>query len=224
MTSAPNAPARHDRAADPRARLAGLLYLVVIVCGLAGELALRGPLIDPASAEATGAAVRAGDWLLRLSVAADSVMALADVGLAVLFYVLLRTVEPTLALAAAALRLVQAAVIGASLVLLSGVPDLAAAGEDALALTFARLHATGYDIGLIFFGVNALVMARLLQMSGGVPRLLCAGIGAAGAVYLTGSFIRLLAPDWTAAFAPAYAVPLLAESGFCLWLLWRARI
>ena len=38
-------------------RLAGLLYLVIIVAGLGAELGLRGPLIDLADAEATATAI-----------------------------------------------------------------------------------------------------------------------------------------------------------------------
>ena len=39
-----------------KARLAGLLYLVIIVTGLGAELGLRGPLIDLGDANATAAA------------------------------------------------------------------------------------------------------------------------------------------------------------------------
>ena len=107
---------------------------------------------------------------------------------------------------------------------LSAVPGLVAAGEAELALVFTGLHASGYDIGLLFFGINSLAMAVLLWKSGGTPRIIAGGIGAAGIVYLTGSTIRLIAPDLAAGFAPAYALPLLAESALCLWLLIRARV
>jgi hypothetical protein len=206
------------------ARLAGVLYLVIILCGVWSEAIVRSGLMHPDDPASTAAAIRDHAGLLRLSIAADTLMALADVGLAVVFYALLRPVQPVLALAAMAFRLVQAAVIGASLVVLAATPRLAGAGDDVLAYTFFAMHGEGYDIGLIFFGVNALLMAALLRRSGGTPRLLALSIAAAGAVYLAGSYTRLLAPEFHPAILPAYAIPLLAETSFCLWLLIRARV
>ncbi|MCP4686236.1 MAG: DUF4386 family protein [bacterium] len=42
---------------------------------------------------------------------------------------------------------------------------------------------------------------------------------AAGLVYLTGSHVRFLAPDFHSFVTAAYVVPLVAEVSFCLWLL-----
>lgn len=40
-----------------QARYAGLLYLIIILCGVGSEVALRGPLSDLGSAEATANAI-----------------------------------------------------------------------------------------------------------------------------------------------------------------------
>ncbi len=206
------------------ARLAGLAYLVIILCGVWAEGVARPGLIIAGDAVETSAAVLGSLVMFRASLVADTVMALADVTLAVLLFRLLWNAGPGLALAALAFRLVQATLIGASLIALALVPDLAEAGQADLALMMTALHGTGYDIGLIFFGVNCLLMAVLLRRSGGVPGAIAYGIGAAGLVYLAGSYLRLIAPDLYPAFEPAYAVPLLAESAFCLWLLIRGRV
>lgn len=205
-------------------RLAGVLYLVIILCGVWSEGLVRGQLVDPGDAAATAEAVGARLGLFRASLVADTLMTLADVGLAVVFLVLLRPAGATLALAAAAFRLVQAALIGASLAALSGVPLALEQGEDALALTLIGIHAGGYDLGLMFFGVTCFAMCALLLRSGGVPRPIALGIGLSGGVYMLGSLLRFMAPGWHAAFQPTYLVPLLAESALCLWLLIRARI
>jgi hypothetical protein len=63
------------------------------------------------------------------------------------------------------------------------------------------------------------MMAALILRSGWIPRLIGFGIGAAGLVYLTGSYLRILAPGLADSFAPAYAICLLAELAFALWLL-----
>lgn len=205
-------------------RLAGAAYLVIILCGVWAEGVVRSGLVAPGDPAGTASAIRDALPLFRASMLADAIMAVADIIVAILLYLLLRTVSPVLALLATAFRLVQAAVIGASLVLLSAVPALVTDQQDAQAFTFLSLHATGYDIGLVFFGVNGLLMTLLLWRSPGTPRIIAAGIGGAALVYLAGSAIRLAAPGLSAAFAPAYALPLLAESAFCLWLLLRGRV
>ncbi|MCG6883650.1 MAG: DUF4386 domain-containing protein [Silicimonas sp.] len=205
------------------ARSAGLAYLVIIVAGISAELALRAPLraLGP---EALTSTLVTTPGLFRISLLADLVMISADIALAILFFLLLKPVGPHLSLAVLVLRLMQAAIIAASLIPLTALPDLAAAGEGELAATVLDMHATGYDVGLFFFGLNSVLMWRLLRLSGGVPGLIAAGIGLAGLVYLTGSIIRLAAPEAVPAFEPAYLLPLVAETALCLWLLVKARI
>jgi hypothetical protein len=200
----------------PMFRLAGFLYLVIIVFGISSEVLLRGPILASGDAEAVAAAIAATPGSLRLSIAADAVMAMADAGLAVLLFLILRPMGAGLALAAMVFRLMQGAVIAASLMLLLAAlrPDLA---PQALALI--EMHGAGYDLGLAFFGANSVLTGILLCRLGGLARVLAAGIMLSGVVYLTGSALRLAEPSLALAFAPAYGVPVLAESAFCLWLL-----
>ena len=200
-------------------RVAGLLYLVIILSGLSAELVLRGPLM------AGGAeAIAANLPRFRLGLLADMTMLLADIVLALLFFALLRGVHAGLARAAMVFRLMQAALIGMALTLLSVVPGMIAAGDHALAMHMTTLHANGYDIGLILFGVNSLLMAVLLTWSGGVPRIIAWSIGGSGLVYIAGGLARLAAPDLLAVLQYAYALPILAETALCLWLIVMARI
>ncbi|MDQ2091983.1 DUF4386 domain-containing protein [Marimonas arenosa] len=200
----------------PLLRAAGLLYLGIILLGVSSEALLRGGLIDWADGAATAAAIAEQATRFRLSLGFDLAMAACDVGLAVLFYRLLRRVDETRALMAMVFRLMQAAVIAAGLMTLYAAQQAVAAGDDPLPL-LAR-HAAGYDLGLFFFGINALLMAGLLCRAG-VPRLIAGGIGAAGLVYLAGSLTRFVWPDLNAAMQPAYLVPLVAETALMLWLL-----
>ena len=96
---------------------------------------------------------------LRLSIAFDVAMMAADIALAVIFFLLLRTVSQGAALTAMVLRLMQAGLIGASLIALTGAAALVEAQQPALARQMAAMHAAGYDLGLIFFGGNSLAMA-----------------------------------------------------------------
>ncbi|MFZ2102165.1 MAG: DUF4386 domain-containing protein [Oricola sp.] len=203
------------------ARIAGALYAVIIIFGLWSEVAVRSALIVPGDAAATAANVVANEGLFRLSFAADTLMALADVGLAVLLFVLLRPVNAALALTAMAFRLVQAAIIGASLIHQQLAILLAANGNETLAMQFLAAHAAGYDLGLVFFGIACLLLGWLIVSSRFLPRALGWLVMAAGPVYLVGSFLRFLAPAHVEAFAPAYVICVLAETAFCLWLLVR---
>ena len=80
------------------------------------------------------------------------------------------------------------------------------------------LHATGYDVALVFFAVATALVAGLLRQGRLAPRWLSLALAAAALVYLAGGLVRLVAPGLSAALAPAYLVPLLAESTFALWL------
>jgi len=210
-----------------KARLAGLLYLVIIIAGLGAELGLRGPLIDLEDAAGTAAAVLAAPGQFRLAIAADLIMALSDAGLAILLYLIFRAVGPGLALAAMVLRLIQTTLICVSLMalltawlVLSRADGLA---DDAptLALVFFDLHAHGYDLGLVFFGVNSLIMSVLVWRSGLFAKAFGAGLAIAGLVYLTGSALRFFVPDWLSIFLPAYGLTIFAETAFCLRLLFQ---
>ncbi|MEE4279974.1 MAG: DUF4386 domain-containing protein [Halieaceae bacterium] len=207
-----------------RIRLAGLLYLTIIIAGLSAELWLRGPLIDLADAEGTAAAIRAAPGQFQSAIAADLVMALCDAGLAVLLYLIFRRVAQGLALAAMVFRLIQSTLIAANLMALQTAWILLSershiADAESLALVFLSLHGYGYDLGLMFFGVNSLIMGQLVWRSGNFARGFGAGLAAAGLVYLAGSAVRFFAPDLSATFAPAYAVTIIAETAFCLRLL-----
>lgn len=211
------------------ARFAGLLYLVIIVFGISAEVALRGPLVDFASAETTAAAILGATGPFSLAIAADLVMALADAALAIVLFILFRPHAPNLALAAMIFRLIQSVLIAmnlmnmqGALLLLTSAQDLAGLGTgqaEGLALFLMNMHAHGYDLGLVFFGLNSLMTGALIWRSGLVHKSLGIGLGLAGLVYLTGSSLRFFAPAAFEVFAPAYGVTILAEGAFCLALL-----
>jgi len=207
-------------------RLAGLLYLAIIICGMSAEVLFRGPLVDFGDAAATASAIRNAVGTFRLAIAADIVMAAADAALAILLYIIFRPAAPVLALAAMVFRLIQSVMIAmnlmhmqSALLLIAGAPGLATPEAEAMALHALNLHAHGYDLGLVFFAINSLLTGVLIWVSGLFPRTIGAGIAAAGVVYLIGSSLRFFAPDLFEAFTPAYGVAVLAESAFCLVLL-----
>ncbi len=225
---------------QPYARAAGVLYLVIIVFGLWSEIFVRSTLIVAGDAVTTANNIRESQGLFRASFAADTVMALCDVALAVLLYRLLKPVNATLALVAAAFRLVQTAVIAASLLfyhsallIMNGAASVVFDPPQlqALVVLAVDMHGHGYDLGLIFFGASCLVLGFLVWRSLYLPKALGWLVMAAGVVYLVGSFTRFLFPSFVDVVAPLYVVPVVSEVALCLWLLikgvdvdaWRAR-
>ena len=211
------------------ARFAGLLYLIIIACGIFSEVFVRSSLIVAGDATATATNILASKTLFRIGFAADSIMLWSDVAIAVLFYVLLKPVSKTLALTAAAFRLTQAAILGlnllnyyAALLVLGGGGYATAFQTDqlyALVMLFLDMHSHGYDLGLLFFGLSNLILGYLVIKSDYFPGVLGYGLIAAALVYLTGSLTLFLFPDYISLIKPIYIVPLIAELSFCLWLL-----
>jgi len=213
------------------ARVAGALYLIIIVFGIFGEVFVRSRLIVSGDAGATSANIMASSVLFRAGFLADSIMFLSDVALAVLLYVLLKPVSKTVSLVAMCFRLAQSAVLAlnllhyhAAMLLLSGSSYSRAFGADqtdALASFFLDLHGHGYDLGLLLFGLHCLLLGYLVINSGYLPKFLGVLLVAAGFTYLIGSYTRFLFPDYVTLVSPIYIVAIISEVSLCLWLLVR---
>ena len=95
-----------------------------------------------------------------------------DVGVALIFYELLKPVSRNVALLAKFFRLVFVAIASANmfnhfapLIFLSGAAYLSAFKPDqlqALALVFTRLRTFGFDVALVFFGFHCLLVGYLI--------------------------------------------------------------
>jgi hypothetical protein len=218
-----------------QARLTGFLYLLIIVLGLFAELVVRSTIRVPGSPEISALAIREDLLLVQAGFVADILVFLADVVVAVLLYVLLHPASKTLALAAAALRLIGTAIYGANLLHMLAA-YLLAGGEMAwmsaltqpqmneLALFFLELHGYGYDLGLVFFGLHCALLGPLLWRSPSFPSALGVLMVLAGLGYWVGSFTRFLAPDAVGLVEPVYVLPLVGELALTGWLLiWGVR-
>lgn len=222
-----------------RARAAGLLYLVVILCGAFAEAFVRQRLVVAGDAPATAAGILANEQLYRWAFVADLVPLLCNALLAVLFFGLFRVVSRS----AAALVVIflvlgsaiQAAVLLfhlAPLILLkasSGLVALPGDQAEALAYFSIRMQSTGYNIALAFFGSFGLTLGYLIFRSAFMPRILGVLMAVAGLCYLTNSMLSFVAPSLSSILL---LLPvLLGEGGLTLWLLfagvnderWRAR-
>ena len=215
------------------AKMAGLLYLVIIVGAGFGEGYVRQTLLVSGDAATTASNIRAAETLFRFGFLGDLVAFMADAAVAVLLYVILRPVSRTLSLMAAAFRLVAHPAIGSvnllnhlgALVLLGNAGTAGAFPPDqleALALASLELHGYGYLIGGAFFGVHLALLGYLLYRSDLFPKWLGVLLLLAAAGYLTESFTAFVIPalaELGASFVVFTAS--LAEVSLCLWLLIR---
>ncbi|MGK8491247.1 DUF4386 domain-containing protein [Nocardia asiatica] len=205
------------------ARLTGLLYLIVAICGFAAPLALG----DPDDPVAAAAEIRQRPELFTAGLLSWIVLVLADTAVAVTLYLWLRRAEPTLAAVTAAVRLVYAAMLAAGLVNLTVVlsvqsghagPDTVT--SDAISATALGAFHTAFSLALMLFGAHCLGLGALLWRSRAVPRLLGALVFAAGTGYIANSLTTTLAPSADSALRPVLLAPaLLGELGLMFWLL-----
>jgi hypothetical protein len=217
------------------ARIAGFTYLVVFVAGMIGEFVARAPNIIDTDAAATAANIAANAGGFRIGIAADLIMVIADVALALLFYELLKPVNKPLAMLAAFFRLAQAASIGLNLLNLFVVLELTGGAAylqilgparlDALALLFARAHGIGYTLALLFFGVSILIVGYLTIKADYLPSILGVAIIVAAAGYLVDVFAQTLLSNYDAYadfFGNVVLVPaFVAELAMTLYLIVR---
>jgi hypothetical protein len=212
------------------ARLGGLLYVTIIVAGAAGELLIRGRLVVSGDPAATARNIAASPFLWRVGIAGDLLMHLCDVGLMLVFFVLLRPVSRNLALLAVLFNLVQSAVLVANklnllvpLFLLGDASYLNAFSlpqRQALAYVSLRVHDYGFGFGLAFFGMECLVVGYLIVRSGYLPKTIGLLMQLAGACYLVNTFALVLSPVVASKLFPVILLPpFIAESSLALWLL-----
>jgi hypothetical protein len=211
-------------------RVAGFLYLIIIVCGLFTEFYVRSSLIVPDDAAQTASNIMANETLFRAGFVSDLIMLLSDLALAIVFYKLLKPVSQTLALAAVATRLAMDATLGINLlnhfyaVLLLGGADYLTAFDShqlhALVNLFLEAHGIGYSIGLVFFAVHCLILGILFYKSEYFPKLFAFLLASAFVSYMIDSFAKFLIAGYNTADYPVVMLPaLIAEVSLCLWLL-----
>jgi hypothetical protein len=210
-------------------RIAGILLFVSLIAGGFGELYAPAMVTVATDAAATVEKIRSLNTLFRFGFAAYLVEGLCNVGLVLVFYVLLRPVQRSLALLAAFFGLVGVAVFAvaelfylAPLLLVGGDAYLSAFTSDQLnALTLLSLKFYSYAGGVLmaFGGIGSLIYGYLFFFSGFAPRVLGALLALGGAAFLVRNFLLVLAPayayDWL--FLPM----LLAMLGLGAWLLAR---
>jgi len=210
------------------ARLAGVLYLIVIVCGGFAEIFVRQRLVVANDAAATANNILAHEQLFRWGFAADLAAVLCVMPLIMLLYELLKVINRRVALMAVFFSLVGCAVQSAALlghfapvILLTRGRDLGVNPEllRAQAYMALQLQSIGYAAALAFFGGTMLSRGYLILHARFMPRIIGLFLAIEGVCYLVNSFVDFLAPGFANAVLAILMVSALAEVLLCFWLL-----
>ena len=156
--------------------------MFVLIAGITAQGFIGDRLVVLDDAARTASKIRANTSLYRLGFTIFMLEMIAQVGVSLLYYDLLKPVNRSVARASAILGLTGCGITSvarmfyyAPLILLGGASYLSAiqpAQLEALSLAVIKLNNHGANIGLIFFGFEFLLRGWLVLQSGFLPRFL----------------------------------------------------
>jgi len=211
------------------ARLAGVLYLIVILLSVFAYLIVRDTLVVSGDATATANNIMASEWLWRLGFVGELVQAIFFLLCGLALYVLLKPVNKNLAslmvifvVASVPISFINLLNHYAALPLLSGAEYLTVFEADQLraqVMLSLNLFEAGSNLQ-IFWGLWLFPLGYLVYKSGYFPRILGVLLMIACFAYLIDMFTFFLFPSYAATVFRVVMVPeAVAEFGFCGWLL-----
>jgi hypothetical protein len=212
------------------ARIAGVLYLLVGICGGFAEGFVEPKMYVAGNAAATAGNVVANAGLVRLGVVADLLDQTFFIFVVLALYLLLKGVHKSTARAMLVLVILAATISGFSalfsfeaLRVATGAVNMSAfgaAGSNAVVLLLLDAQHYGLLIGQIFFGLWLAPLGYLAYRSGMFPKVLGAVLIAACVSYLVDFLAAFLAPDLGKAIHGYLTIlPAIAEPSMVLYLL-----
>ncbi len=164
------------------ARLAGLVFLMMVVFGLVAEIFFRQKIFSSSDLATTANNILSNTLLYRAGILSDILMSLSYMLTALVLYKLLSSVNKNMAAtmvvfatAGSVLLLFNILIEIAPLYILNGNGFMSAfnSGQrQSLAMLFYNLYQHGYMIGQIFFSLWVLPLGVLIYKSGFIPKVL----------------------------------------------------
>jgi hypothetical protein len=220
---------RGDDCVQLYARLAGLLYLFIIAIFDSADYFVIDPATVAGDFARTAQNVIASETLYRIALAAQFAASWLTIPLAAALYVLVKRVDPNLALLALVFRVVEAA-LGSLCTLSSFVAVRLYTGtagafvptdSQPLVQLLTRFYSGCFQMTVIFFSAGSVLFFYLFLRSRMIPRVL-SGFGIFASVLVTVlGFANLIVPKYSGALSPGWLAILVAEVLTGLWLLIR---
>lgn len=219
------------------ARLAGFGLLLMAIIAIFSNFFVIESLIIPGDVTTTANNIIANELLFRSGIVSFIIVLILDILVAWALYILLKSVNKSLALLAALFRLIYTAIFGVALCnflsvlqLLSGANYLKVFETDQLhaqVMLFINAFSNGWVIGLVFFGFHLFVVGYLIFKSGFMPGIIGILLIMASIGYLIDSFAKILLynyTDYETIFILIVAVPgVVGEVSLALWLLFKGN-
>jgi len=212
------------------ARIAGLLYLIVIATGLFAEVFVRQAFKVSGDALATANNIQSSEMLFRWGLVADLINFVCGLPVVLIIYFLFKRVNKFLLQLALIFVVIQTAIIAVNL--LNQISPLLILSNNTYLKTFQpnqlaalsqlslNIQGVGYAIGLVFFGIYCLIVGYVIFKSKMVPKFLGILYIISGLGYLINSFTMLLSKGFANPLFTYVAIPIfIGELSFCLWLL-----
>lgn len=211
------------------ARIAGLLYLVVVLTGPFVLLYVPGKLFVTGDATATASNILAHQSLFRAYIGVGLVSELFFICTVLALYRLLKDVSQQLAAFMVILILIDAPLAFsrvanqvATLTFVRGADFLAVFDKpqrDAVATLFINLEGQGILVSEIFWGLWLLPLGLLVYRSGFLSRFLGVWLFINGLAYVAMSATGLLLPQHLKMVSTVATPVLFGEMALMLWLL-----
>ncbi|MEO6969253.1 MAG: DUF4386 domain-containing protein [Rhodanobacteraceae bacterium] len=210
------------------ARIAGFIYLLLIIVAPFGLIYVPDTLFVTGNAAATANNIVTHEMLFRFGLVGDLVAGTISLFLTLALYRLFKDVNKNYALTMLFLGFMDTPLYffnalneAAALILAKGADFLSVFNQpqrDALAMLFLRMHSQMIVCSEIFWGLWLLPLAILVFRCGFLPRFLAIWLAINGIDYLTLSFTGLLLPQYEVPSSIAF-IAQLGEVAFMLWLL-----
>jgi hypothetical protein len=196
---------------DKLARIAGLLYVLLIPLGVFGIIYIPGSFIVSGDGAATASKIMANETLFRFSIVSALLTQLVNLVLVLFLYKLLKPVNKNLAVLMVVFIIVAVPIAMINelnniivLLLLNGDGYLSVFSSEQLhsvVLLFLDLHEYGIYLAGIFWGLWLFPMGYLIYKSGFIPKIIGVLLIIACVGYLLDSFIYIMMPDFSFAFS-----------------------
>jgi hypothetical protein len=212
------------------ARVAGLLYLGIVLAGPLRLIYIPNTMIVTGNAAATASNISAHASLFHLGIVSDLIGGTLLIFVALALYRLFKGVDQNLAMLVVVLGGVMPAAIYFFNVLNDFAAEMLVRGGDflsvfdkpqreALAMLFLRLHDREVVAAEIFWGLWLFPLGILVYRSRFLPRFLGIWLIIGGPCYLALSFTSLLLPQYQDLVFRIGSPARFGEIVFMLWLL-----
>jgi len=211
------------------ARLAGLLYLIVVIVGFYNIMFLSSKIIIKGDAATVANNILSNELLYRTGIISDFISNFFFLFLALVLYRLLKQVNEHRAKLMLALVIVQIpaayfmeALNITSIMIFKGeiLKTFELGQRQDLAMLFLKINEYGMMTLELFWGLWLIPLAQLVYKSGFIPRIIGILLMINGIAYMIDSFVYMQFPNYhffTSRYLLLFIIP--GEISITLWLL-----